>query len=298
MRYCPALAKKPIGVPQTGNDRDKKPKTDPFENPSPELLVTEFPKSSPSYVVVLNKYPIIQNHFILATKTSKPQTDLLEENDLGVAYACLKAWSPDSKTKSLGQLFAFFNSGEHSGASQAHRHLQFLPVEDMRASATDDWTLLIDQEVSRSGSGAPIYQNTLLPFVHFATDIEDEVTPKELHNRYVSLLEASVKAIRGRSDHDGTARSLLYAENNEPVISYNLAMTLNRMSICPRRNGTVTLPMADTENSISVNGTILGGTLMVKNEQEWKALRKDAGLLDHVLKTIGFPATNDDEVKQ
>lgn len=88
--------------------------------------------------MVLNKYPVIPHHFILTTKTYKSQTDKLEEDDLKVTYACLREWEP-------GRLFAFFNSGEQSGATQGHRHIQFLPIEQMYGEREEDsWVPLID----------------------------------------------------------------------------------------------------------------------------------------------------------
>jgi len=121
-------------------------KFDPFDNPIPELLIGSIPKHNPSHILVLNKYPIIPNHFILATKTNKEQTHILEEDDISMAYECLKEWEkPEDSKDQPGRLFAFFNSGEHSGASQAHRHLQFLPVEDIKRDVGNGkWTLLID----------------------------------------------------------------------------------------------------------------------------------------------------------
>lgn len=46
----------------------------------------------------------------------------------------------------MNQLFAFFNSGKHSGASQPHRHIQFLPVEEMvdDANPGKGWRLLLE----------------------------------------------------------------------------------------------------------------------------------------------------------
>lgn len=93
---------------------------------------------------MLNKFAINAHHFILATKDFKEQTHLLEEDDLGAAYACVQAY------REQGQgLFAFFNSGEHSGASQPHRHIQFLPIESMQQGISEDqkWQLLTDQLV-------------------------------------------------------------------------------------------------------------------------------------------------------
>jgi ATP adenylyltransferase len=103
----------------------------------------------------LNKFPIIAEHFILATKPNKKQTHVLEKDDLEAAYACLKAWQDGTGSKQR-RLFAFFNSGEHSGASQPHRHLQFLPVENMRdGEATSSWELLIDLILSSQNAQAP-----------------------------------------------------------------------------------------------------------------------------------------------
>lgn len=144
LRWCAALAQKPTGkewgtAPQLSNQPTQKPmKPDPFENPSPDLLVKCIPADDPTHNVVLNKYPVIPQHFILATKEYKEQTDKLEEEDLAMTYACLQGWE-------RGRLFAFFNSGDHSGASQGHRHIQFLPIEEMRAGQSEtQWTPLID----------------------------------------------------------------------------------------------------------------------------------------------------------
>lgn len=83
---------------------------------------------------------------MIATRDYKQQTHLLEEDDLEVTHACLKAWEAqmDGETTTR-RLFAFFNSGRFSGASQAHRHVQFLPVEEMAEVSSDGgWRPLID----------------------------------------------------------------------------------------------------------------------------------------------------------
>lgn len=139
LRYCPSLAKKPTAQkPET----TPKQKIDPFENPPPALHLVDIPTANPSHLLVLNKFPIIAKHFIVATKSNKRQTHALEQDDLEATYACLKSWEEGQDGK---RLYAFFNSGEQSGASQPHRHLQFLPLEGMRdGGATSGWDLLID----------------------------------------------------------------------------------------------------------------------------------------------------------
>lgn len=150
LRYCPALAKKP--VPRKENVAPTK-KSDPFENPRADLLIADIPATNPTHLLVLNKFPVIEEHFILATKTNKQQTHILEKDDLEATYACLKAWQHSEAHVKQKKLFAFFNSGEHSGASQPHRHLQFLPVESMmHQQESNGWDLLIDLILSSSVS--------------------------------------------------------------------------------------------------------------------------------------------------
>ncbi len=121
---------------------------DPFLEPPKALLITET-GVPPSHIVVLNKFAIVPEHFILATKEFKEQTRFLEADDLGVTYACLQAWKAQGK-----ELFAFFNSGVHSGASQPHRHLQFLPVDSMMVGLTEGkWQPLIDKLASTARPG-------------------------------------------------------------------------------------------------------------------------------------------------
>ena len=97
------------------------------------LLVAQIPVYKPTHSLVLNKYPVIPQHSILATIPYKEQTDLLDVEDLDVAYACLKAWEANSEdSMPERRLFAFFNSGEHSGASQAHRHVCITPLPLMQ----------------------------------------------------------------------------------------------------------------------------------------------------------------------
>ncbi|RMZ81175.1 hypothetical protein DV737_g2650, partial [Chaetothyriales sp. CBS 132003] len=218
-----ALSKKPRDnlVPKNENP---KPKRDPFDDPSPELLISE--TSAGSHILLLNKYPVIPNHFILATKANKPQTHVLDQEDLGASYACLRAWREDASGAEDGQLLAFFNSGEHSGASQPHRHIQFVPISDMRINNSKwqhpdafDWNPLILSMKSNVSSTA-----------HYTSNVE-----------------------------------------SAPI------------------------PGLDSCHSVSVNGTILGGTLMVKEKEEWDALRNKHGALDSIIERIGFPIEQDSQ---
>ena len=144
LRFSPALANKPK------SNKPKNPSSkpfDPFESPPAGLFITSL---APSHYLVLNKFPVIPDHFILATKDFKQQTDLLEKDDLEAAYACLKAYKDNGE-----ELFGFFNSGDHSGASQSHRHIQFLPVESMRSGmeAGAKWNVLAESLMKEPRTG-------------------------------------------------------------------------------------------------------------------------------------------------
>ncbi|KAJ5114500.1 ATP adenylyltransferase C-terminal [Penicillium alfredii] len=323
LRYCPALAKKPSNLQQQQPSPagPKPPKPDPFQDPSPDLLIAQFPAEKPAYSLVLNKFPVIPNHFILATVDWQAQTDLLVREDLEATYECLRAWGVDesfhegsngSSTSSSfpspknpkKKLFAFFNSGDDSGASQPHRHLQFLPVEAMRAQPSSEkeptspnpaWDPLIETLSTTSSTSQSSFQSlSQLPFAHFALPLPPNPSPETLHTIYLRLYRAAVAATHGQTADQ-------YPENipteGPAVISYNLAMTLSTMLICPRRQETARVPVDAAAASekildsgvLSLNGTLLAGTLMVKAESEWDALRRNPGLLTGVLADVGHP---------
>lgn len=216
---------------------------------------------------MLNKFPIIRNHFILATIANEPQHESLEPDDLALTYACLRAWE-----SSGGKLFAFFNCGEQSGASQAHRHIQFLPVEDMQdGDVNDEWSLLMDAvegEKTKTGvSAMPV------PFQCLRLPIVTKDDPDTLYDIYKRLCEhADV--------------------GNGQELSYNLAMTTENMVLCVReREGKVMRREDGSEAGyVALNGTILGGTLMVKTAELFDLLKNDVSRLREILRDVGIPS--------
>lgn len=111
-----------------------------------------------------------------------------------------------------------------------------------------------------------------------------------------AALQAVTKStISQTSRHNFDDDDALEKPNGQVVFSYNLAMTSNIIAICPRQHEAATIPTAgDTTGSVAINGTILGGTLMVKEEKDWTTLKQDgtsSGLLDEILVQIGYPRT-------
>lgn len=223
---------------------------------------------------MLNKFAIVPEHFILATKEFKQQTDALEEADLEATLACIEAFELADDEG----LFAFFNSGEHSGASQPHRHIQLLPIARMRDGLVsgDDghapWDVLADD-------GGRLEH---APFAVFSEPIAPGMSGAEVHGAYVRLCGRARRAVEERAG----PRALCAGQ-----MSYNMAVTRNRLVICPRvAEGAVVYGRGGEDvGRLSLNGTVLAGTALVRNEAEWEALRANPGCLADVLGKIGLP---------
>jgi ATP adenylyltransferase len=70
-------------------------------------------------------------------------------------------------------------------------------------------------------------------------------------------------------------------------------MTIEGMAILPRIAEGSSLRRDDgTEiGFVALNGTALGGTLMVKQEEEWNLLREQPEKLDSILRAIGIQSS-------
>jgi ATP adenylyltransferase len=134
--------------------------------------------------------------------------------------------------------------------------------------------------------------NPGLPFTHFALKLSEQPSPETLYSAYNKLYEAAAAAIRSYiSSNKNSGLELHPTEGGSSPISYNLAMTTSAMAIVPRRNegASIKNDRGIEVGSVALNGTLLAGTLMVKLEDEWNALRSDESQLDNILTTIGIP---------
>lgn len=186
-----------------------------------------------------------------------------------------------------GELFAFFNSGEFSGASQPHRHIQLLPVARMREGLEDgEWDVLAKRLVGEERD---------LPFTTFAEHIEPGMSPRELRDAYLRLYRRACDAVgRHLKKHD-IADGAQDQEKGPALISYNLALTRHAIIICPRlADGAPVWDNGEVVGKLALNGTVLAGTALVKDIVEWDALRKDPSELLQVLTAIGLPKRYED----
>jgi len=238
---------------------------------------------------VLNKFAIVPEHAILATSAFRPQTHLLDSTDLAAARACIAAYREAEEGQ---ELFVFYNCGPHSGASQPHRHLQMLPVASMRKGIDGQgggasWELLANRFV---------YGAVAVPFEVFVQRLTDDMDATALRTVYLDLYRRACRAagIEEAVEDEGETR-----------ISYSLAMTREAMVLCPRTAEGAEVLDKDGAGVgyISLNGTVLAGTALVKSQAEWDALRGDPAQLLRILGKIGVQprpkkTTGDVEVAQ
>lgn len=86
----------------------------PFLAPEPALVIAPLP---PHHICLLNKFPVLDRHLLLITRQFEDQTEALNRDD----FSALAAVMAD-----LGGL-GFYNGGPEAGASQRHKHLQWIP---------------------------------------------------------------------------------------------------------------------------------------------------------------------------
>jgi hypothetical protein len=172
----------------------------------------------------------------------------------------------------------------------------------------------------------PLHHNPSLPFLALSTPLPPAaaLTAQALYERYLFLLQAATLLTQPSSsssssypppaENPTTTTPLSAAAaaaaaappldtvprpaptptitNKHVPISYNLALTTSLITICPRRAEGCAIPGLEG-SMVALNGTILGGTLMVKERAEWDALREREGEgeggIDEVLREVGFP---------
>ena len=126
--------------------------------------------------------------------------------------------------------------------------------------------------------------------MYFSYALPENPSPKTLHGTYTQLYTNACQIAQG-----STAKPS--SPNLQPSISYNLGLTDRVMVLCPRASEGMKIKNSNGEDigPVSLNGTVLGGTLLVKSEVEWDALRNDQSKLMDVLAAIGFQPNKEHE---
>ncbi|CUA78031.1 hypothetical protein RSOLAG22IIIB_12998 [Rhizoctonia solani] len=312
---CPALQEKPV-LPAPNFVKIDKP--DPFAPPYvPDLYIGELKDKleGDEYVILLNKFSVIPGHFLMVTKGFQSQNSPLTPPELTQAYLLIRA-----SQKSKNPIFAFYNCGVDSGASQPHKHIQFLPTtrEDTSEDEDedDDPRPPIEAYVQRLKIGDETKAFSLpLPYAHFARKLHlpkatvsgtkplsqealEELSGK-LTSAFLSLLDEAVQSVR--LYHSSQSTTTEPAEiGRTSASSYNIILTSEHLHLIPRlREQTIdeihpdatglteTKAAAYTPQKLSVNALGFAGMLLAKSDAEAQAI-KAKGVVE-LLSQLGVP---------
>jgi len=212
----------------------------PFLPPyEPDLYVGDV---SATHVALLNKFPVIENHLLIVTRSFEEQTAALTADDFVALLHGLAAIDG----------LAFYNGGAEAGASQRHRHLQVVPLplgpESSRLPA-QPW---LDRALLSSDG---IGHNSELPFEHCIARL-----PRQwLDDPRASGAEA-LELYRAMWRYLGRNPSGPWQPQ-----PYNLLATRDWLWLVPRRR--------EGLQGLSVNALGFAGALLAGDEERLQRLR-------------------------
>lgn len=227
--------------------------SNPFLSYDENLFVTNIGKN---HVALLNKFNVVENHLLIVTKKFESQENLLTKEDFKAILYCLSEFNG----------LAFYNGGKEAGASQQHKHLQYVPLP-----LSADENSIPFNDILKGNSNKAIKAQFLpkLPFLHsyiylpklFFRDSENFV--EQIYKFYRELLSAvDIKP-------NGKIQST----------PYNLLMTKSWMLLIPRSN--------EFFETISINSLAFVGSFFVRNKSELKIIKKYGA--KEALKAVTFP---------
>lgn len=286
IQICPALQNKPapkFPTDLTGDaaTQENGGKTfDPFAPPYTNLHIGDLKEeeSQEEFIVLLNKYSVIPRHFLLVTKEFQSQVSPLVPSELVQTYLLLSA------ALKLGQkFFAFYNCGGNSGATQPHKHIQFIPLDSQDGPPIDRLARRAHVETPEKPFSLhnvsyisysfrfPSYFNTF-PYDRLEMVISDA---------FLQLLDLTISTIRHYPDH--------------PVgsPSYNVIITLEHMHIIPRRQASHVLE--GTGLVLPVNSLGFAGMLLVESEEEVETVKRES--ISKILQSVGFENVHESQVE-
>lgn len=267
----------------------KKPASDkdfnPFLNPEGALIVeNDFYND---YRLLLNKFPVSENHFLLTTKEFKNQDDLLNPKDLIAIYDILKNVNATKKSN----YFAFYNRGPESGFSQTHRHIQFVKYPLKNLKLFPEYTLkgkefFIPRE--NDAEHQPLTDESM-SFKHFILPLPESFESAEekediLSIVYIELFKKILNFFKKLSFKQLEERGEIL-DNNMNIasvpVSYNLVMNQKFIMVIPRNTATY------SKLNIGINAVGFVGLLLAKSEEQKSVILED-GVVE-ILKECGYP---------
>lgn len=222
---------------------------DPFLPYEEELYVADLGEN---HVCLLNKFNVFDQHLLIVTRAFEEQEALINEQDFAALARCMAEFDG----------LAFYNGGTVAGASQRHKHLQYVPLPLAAEGPAIPTEHLLTGSLQSNG-----LRHVASPFVYaiapFAIAFDEPIAAAaQLHAQYLRLL------------------ACLGLDTTSPQQSapYNLLATRRWMAIVPRSQ--------ERYATISVNALGFAGSLFVRNQAELELLHSVGPLT--VLAQVGM----------
>jgi ATP adenylyltransferase len=215
----------------------------PFLPFDPNLFVADV---SATHVALLNKFNLVANHLIIATRRFVPQEVLLDGEDFAALCACL------AQLDGLG----FYNAGAAAGASQPHKHLQMIPLPLGTGGASTP----IDEALAAMRDRRGILTAPGLPFKHSFAWLEDRLLqhPLAAAARMASLY-ADLLARIGVTHV--VREGLRYTS-----APWNLLVTRRWMLVVPR--------LCERFEGVAINALGFAGSLFVRDDVQLETIKR------------------------
>lgn len=233
----------------------KEPNFNPFLPYEKDLFVMDI---SSTHVAILNKFNVVNNHLLLITREFEPQENLLNYHDF---FALATVFE---QINGLG----FYNSGQLSGASQPHKHLQFIPD-----SCSEEITNIpINNFILAHKQGEEIITIDKLPYLQKIKFFPDTFNDKNIEEKTQIITKTYNELLKSLQ---------IKVKNNQPQQSYNLLVTQKWMMMIPRSQ--------EKFKSISINSLGFAGALLVKDESQLEIINQYSPL--EILGEVGVKLT-------
>lgn len=229
----------------------RRPDFNPFLPPEPSLTVGEL---GPRHLVVLNKFPVIERHLLIVTRHFEDQCAPLRRSDFEALGALI------ARHGGLG----FYNGGRIAGASQSHKHLQWVPES---AASLDDF---LPETPAADAHG--LFTNALLPWAHAFVRLDDG-------GGALATLPGAAAGARLEAAFHQACRALELPADADPMPPYNLLVSRRALLLVPRRE--------EKWQDVSVNSLAYAGSLFVRDPEQIDRLRACGPLA--VLAAVGRP---------
>lgn len=232
VRWISSLAKKDSAMP--GGVRD--PNFNPFLSPEPALTVGDLGE----HVVILNKFPVCLHHLVLARKVFQEQLTPLDWHDFFAMATFL----------SLAGGLGFYNGGAIAGASQRHKHVQWIPADKGNARL-HIWANDLPQNPAL-GDVAHVAALAVKHAFVFVGELQNQA-PAKLADRLLAAFQQACKVLQVTPDADGFLPPL------------NVLVGDGWLLLVPRAE--------EKSQGISVNAVNFGGTIFVREVAQLETIR-------------------------